>query len=58
MPGAIATVSKATLTALAPMAAVYFWPKGEVISYTPKNAASPLLSLPRTPLSLPVAKAF
>jgi hypothetical protein len=58
MPGAIATVSKATLTALTPMVAVYFWPKGEIMSYTPKNATSPLLSLPRAPLALPVAKAF
>ena len=51
---AIATVTKATLTALAPFAIVYAWPKEQqVFAYIPKNAPAPLLSLPRpaTPLN-------
>ena len=45
---AIATVSKATLTTLAPFVAVYFWPKDpQVFTYTAKNSTTPLISFPR-----------
>ena len=50
---AIAVLSKATVTALTPFAAVYFWPKEpQVFYYIPKNAAVPLLSLPRPGVAL------
>ena len=45
---AIATVIKASATAIAPFAAVYYWPKDpQIFSYTAKNANTPLISFPR-----------
>ncbi|KIW79090.1 hypothetical protein Z517_08930 [Fonsecaea pedrosoi CBS 271.37] len=49
---AIFAFAKATVptvaTAIAPFAAVYYWPKkSEVFYYTPKNSTTPLFSLPR-----------
>lgn len=59
MSALAATFAKCTLTAAAPFAAVYFWPKQshEVLYYIPKNAPSPLLSLPRTSTFLPAVNA-
>jgi hypothetical protein len=59
MSALAATFAKCTLTAAAPFAAVYFWPKQshEVLYYIPKNAPNPLLSLPRTSSVLPAVKA-
>ena len=54
---AIALLSKATLTAAAPMAAVWFWPKEpQVFYYTAKNAPKPLFSLPRPNVAVPFAQ--
>lgn len=51
---AVASISKATLIALTPFTAAYFWPKQpQVLHFTPKNAAAPLLSFPRP--AMPVA---
>lgn len=45
---AIATLSKATATALVPFMAVYYWPKEPaVFSYTLKNQTAPLIAFPR-----------
>lgn len=46
---AIANISKATLIAMGPFTAVYFWPKQQqhILHYTPRNASAPLLSFPK-----------
>lgn len=50
----------AIATAAAPFAAVYYWPaqpQGQVFHYIPKNATTPLLSLPRASVPIKAAAA-
>lgn len=49
---AIANIGKATMIAMTPFTAVYFWPKQQhqILHYTPQNAPAPLLSFPQATL--------